>query len=65
MPAFIFNCPATGLKVQGWTTEEPPAVGYYEAVECTACKAVHFVNPHTGKIVGDRQTPDGSAPSAQ
>jgi len=58
MAAFIFTCPTSGLKVQGWTTDAQPAVGYYEAVECTACKRLHLVNPHTGKIISNR-TPDG------
>ena len=60
MGAFIFTCPTTALKVQGWTTDTLPAVGYYEAVDCTACKAVHLVNPHTGKIVSDPTKPGGS-----
>jgi len=38
----------------------PLAVGYYEAVNCTARKAVNLVNPHTGKI--DPTKPDGSIP---
>jgi hypothetical protein len=41
------------MKVHGWVADEQPATDYYEAVECTACKRVHLVNPRTGKVLGD------------
>jgi hypothetical protein len=40
MPAFIYRCPTTGLKVQGWFADEPSSENAnktYEAVICTAC----------------------------
>jgi hypothetical protein len=57
MAAFVYRCPATGLKVQGFlqgglapgsaSTEE-----VYETVDCTACRGVHLVNPMTGQVAG-------------
>jgi len=55
MAAFIFRCPATGLNVQGWVADDPSTEDdnkTYEAVICTACTKLHFVNPKTGKTLG-------------
>ncbi len=52
MGAFMFVCPATGLKIQGFASDEPPAFDHYEAVECPACRRVHLVDPRTGKVAG-------------
>ena len=52
MASFVFTCPVTGLKVQGWTADEAPAFDQFEAVECTAC---HLVDPRTGKVVGEKE----------
>jgi hypothetical protein len=56
MGAFLFTCPNTAMNVHGWSAEEVPAFDYYEAVECAACKRVHFVNPRTGEVVGSGDT---------
>jgi hypothetical protein len=51
--AFIYRCPNAGLNVQGWIADDPEKVeGFYEAVTCTACAAVHLVNPETGDVLG-------------
>jgi hypothetical protein len=54
MATFIYRCPNTGLNVQGWSAEdvsdEPES---YEAMTCTACGQLHFVNRATGKVLGD------------
>jgi hypothetical protein len=43
MATFIFRCPNTGLKVQGWIADNPEkGEGFYEAVTCTACGNVHL-----------------------
>jgi hypothetical protein len=47
MPPFLYRCPTTGYRVQGFIAEELPA-DTYEAVACTACRRVHLVNPTTG-----------------
>ena len=56
MGAFLFGCPNTGQQVQSWSAEEVCSNedDQYEAITCTACQAVHLVNPGTGKIVGAR-----------
>jgi hypothetical protein len=57
MVLFMYRCPATGLRVQGWSAEEVPRDGEdtYEAVTCVMCKRVHLVNPSTGKVIGQDQ----------
>ena len=54
MPLFIYRCPNTGMNVQGFTaddlTEDDKET--YEAVSCTACRQVHWVNPKTEKVLG-------------
>jgi hypothetical protein len=54
MAAFLFTCPVTGMKVHGWAADEQPQRPYYEAVQCTACGRVHFINPQTGQAVGSK-----------
>jgi hypothetical protein len=48
--------PTTGLKMQGWLEDESSSENSsasYEAVICTACTRVHFVNRKTGRSIGD------------
>jgi hypothetical protein len=53
MGAFLFRCPLTGHRVQGWSAEEvDPNDAQYEAITCTACLGVHLVNPGNGKVAG-------------
>jgi hypothetical protein len=54
MAAFLFRCPNTGLKVQGWVAEDPvaPSDETYEPVTCAACVQIHLVNPATGRVLG-------------
>jgi hypothetical protein len=56
MATFVFRCPNTGLNVQGWSAEEiSDEPNAYETITCTACGQLHFVNPATGRALGDRQ----------
>jgi hypothetical protein len=59
MPPFLYRCPNTGDRVQGWSAEEASAyqANAYETVTCIACKQVHVVHPATGHVltVGDDQ----------
>ena len=53
MPPFLYRCPNTGYRVQGFVAEdvsEDPE--RYEAVTCLACQRVHLVNLATGKVLG-------------
>ena len=54
MAAFIYRCSSTGLNVQGWIADDPTEGEgkTYEAVTCTACTRLHWVNPKTGKALG-------------
>ena len=51
MPAFIYRCPYTGLKVQGFVADE---IGENEFVSltCLTCTGMHLVNPTSTKVVG-------------
>ena len=55
MPAFLFRCPNTGYRVQGFVAEDVSdnaAPEDYEAITCIACQQVHLVNPKTGRVLG-------------
>ena len=56
MATFLYRCPTTRLRVQGWVVDGPtwPGKQSYEAVNCPACGGVHLVNPTTGKTAADR-----------
>jgi hypothetical protein len=52
MPPFIYRCPNTGYRVQGWAPDDDKSEGaddVFEGVTCLMCGLVHFVNPKTGK----------------
>ncbi len=51
MIAFVYRCPATGLKVQGRVAVELLDGETYEPITCTACGRVHLVNPKTSKVL--------------
>jgi hypothetical protein len=57
MPPFIFRCPNTGFRVQGFGPEDDWSEGagddVFVGVTCLACGSVHLVNPTTGKTVGE------------
>ena len=51
MPPFLFRCPITGYRVQGFTAEEV-SDDDYQQISCNACQQTHYVNPKTGKVLG-------------
>jgi hypothetical protein len=56
MPPVLFKCPMTGQNVQ-WsveeTTSETAPSMTYEGIQCPACTRLHFINPSTGKLLGE------------
>jgi len=52
MSAFTYQCPTTGRKVQGLVADAAAGDDTYEAVTCTTCGLLHFVNVTTGKVLG-------------
>jgi hypothetical protein len=54
MATFLFRCPNTGCRVQGWRADDgsEDTEETYETVNCHACRQVHLVNPSTGKVLG-------------
>ena len=53
MPPFMYRCPNTGHRVQGFTAEEVSDDNIYQSVMCIMCDRVHLVNPATGKVLGE------------
>ena len=54
MAPFLFRCPNTGLRVQGWAADDGSEDDRvtYEGVTCLACRGLHMVNPKTGEVLG-------------
>lgn len=53
MPLFIYRCPSTGARVQGFSPEDVSEDSHsYEPVTCPVCHQIHHVNPTTGKVLG-------------
>jgi hypothetical protein len=57
MIPFIYRCPVTGSRVQGWTPKETAHA--YVAVDCLACGCMHIVDPKAEK------SSDGAAETVQ
>jgi hypothetical protein len=57
MPPFIFRCPNTGFRVQGFAADndesERAGDDIFVGVTCLACGSAHLVNPKTGKTAGE------------
>jgi hypothetical protein len=57
MRPFVFRCPTTGFRVQGFAPDDDESEGagdVYHGITCLACGLMHFVNPKTGKTAGER-----------
>jgi len=56
MTTFLYRCPNTGFQVQGYSPEQTSDdQSSYEAITCLMCKRLHFVNPATGKMLGEEE----------
>ena len=55
MRGFVYRCPATALRVQGFVAEDTSGDdgNSFEPITCIACSHVHLVNPETGKLLGE------------
>lgn len=64
MAAFVYRCPNTGLRVQGWVADDPSERHdeRHEAVTCLVCARLHLVNPKTGKVLGEDDDEDRPPP---
>jgi hypothetical protein len=65
MPLFIYRCPTSGYRVQGFSGEDVSVNTHtYEPVVCVMCKRTHHVNPATGVVLGEEQaTSRGKQPA--
>jgi hypothetical protein len=52
MAPFLYRCPNTGYRVQGFVAEEVSDDHTYLPVTCLMCRQTHLVNPSTGRVVG-------------
>ncbi len=56
MAPFIYRCPNTDLRVQGFAPDDDESErsgDVFMGITCLACGLVHFVNPKTGKTAGE------------
>jgi len=53
MPPVLFRCPNRGSKVQGWVSDSEAKEDAFISVHCVACGMTHYVNPKTGKRLGE------------
>jgi hypothetical protein len=55
MPLFLYRCPQTGYRVQGFASEDTSEdLHVYEPVTCPVCQQIHHVNPATGTVLGEK-----------
>jgi hypothetical protein len=55
MFGFVYRCPTTGHKVQGFVQDHPSTLddaSIYETVTCASCRRVHLVSPSSGHVAG-------------
>jgi len=62
MGTFLYQCAATGQKVQGWIADDGPECDTYRTFTCIACGRMHFVNPSTGKVLSGDEDAKKPAP---
>ena len=55
MVTFLYRCPKTRLRVQGWVADDPEQLDKqsYDAVTCLSCGGVHLVNSARGRTIDD------------
>ena len=53
MATFLFTCPNTRLRVQGFVAEDTSNGDTYNPVQCLICTRMHYVNPKTGRVLGE------------
>ncbi len=55
MPLFMYRCPKTGYRVQGFCAEDVSEDQHvYEPVTCPVCHEIHHVNPATGAVLEEK-----------
>ena len=58
MAPFLFRCPLTRMRVQGFYEEDSASQPEEQtgrdfiSVECLSCGGAHMVDPTTGKVLG-------------
>ncbi len=61
MPLFMYRCPNTGYRVQGFSAEDiSEDQKTYESVTCPVCRQLHLVNPATGRVLGEASVADAA-----
>jgi hypothetical protein len=57
MATYLYRCPNTGLRVQGFTADDCKDDGFYP-ITCMACSRVHLVQQGTGRVLGSDDDDD-------
>lgn len=55
MPTFLYRCPITGYKVQGFVADSPGESNgrIYEPLTCAICNRIHLVNLKTAGLLAE------------
>jgi len=55
MGASLFTCPTTKMLVQHWRDDDSDVPETeFRGIVCPACTRLHFINPKTGKLLGEK-----------
>jgi len=54
MTTFLYRCPVTGYKMQGFVADDPTETdgNVYEPLTCALCGRIHLINPVSGNVLG-------------
>jgi hypothetical protein len=56
MPTFLYRCPVSGHRVQGFVDDDPiEKTGHVYQPVTTACSRFHLFNPTTGKLLSEEK----------
>ena len=52
MRPLLFQCPSTGMMVQGFLAQEGEEedANTYVGISCLVCSRMHLIDPKTGKV---------------
>jgi hypothetical protein len=57
MTTFLYRCPTTGYRVQGFVADEVTEGDEcdFKPVHCLVCQRHHFVKRETGEVLGETE----------
>jgi hypothetical protein len=57
MPLFEFQCPRTGITVQGFVSDVVTSDEHFVSQACLSCGRSHLVHPKSGKVRDEEPGP--------